>query len=267
MRPASEPNAAPRKTTGPCRPTEPPEPIVSVAATILPAALVAGSRPPRESSATITSGTEWPRASRRQDVRDRSDEQTADGRDEDQPRVRQAAQPVILEDVEEEVVTEFDEGREADRGEAGAQPDDGGKHHRSGAGRALHAPGEELSELSRCPVRRGRHSQHVHDSSAGLRKRLRHRGEAGRGRRRLRRRRFVATRGARSPRPSREPRTPRPPARAALPITPSSGLSSGSSASMSATGGRRRRSLRPSCACTSISTGCAPGLLPAAARS
>ena len=59
---SSEPKADPRKTIGPCRPTEPPDPMVSEAATTLATAPTSGSRAPRVSSAAITSGIECPRA-------------------------------------------------------------------------------------------------------------------------------------------------------------------------------------------------------------
>ena len=60
--PTTDPTAAPRNTIGPCRPTDPPDPIVSAAATIFASAPSGGNRPILESSAAITSGIALPRA-------------------------------------------------------------------------------------------------------------------------------------------------------------------------------------------------------------
>ena len=209
MRPASEPNAAPRKTTGPCRPTEPPEPIVSVAATILPAALVAGSRPPRESSATITSGTEWPRApgARMYVIGPTSRPPMAGmrisrafGRPPSQSSLRMSKKKWSLSSTRVEKPT-------------AARPAPSPTTAASTIGPARGERSMRLVRNSRsclvAPCAAGVIRNTCSIVAPDSRKRLRHRGEAGRGRRTVRRRRFVATRGARSPRPSRVPRTPR----------------------------------------------------------
>lgn len=48
---------------GPSRPTDPPEPMVRAEASDLTTATLALIRPPRWETASITSGTPWPRAS------------------------------------------------------------------------------------------------------------------------------------------------------------------------------------------------------------
>ena len=48
---------------GPSRPTEPPVPMQIAEASALTPATFAGMRPPRSATASITSGTPWPRAS------------------------------------------------------------------------------------------------------------------------------------------------------------------------------------------------------------
>lgn len=104
---------------------------MSVAAAIVAIASVEDSRPPRESSAAITSGMAWPRPPGRHEVGDGPDEQPADDGNQDQPRARQPGEPLVLHDVEEEAVAELHEHREADGSESGAQPHDRGEHHRS----------------------------------------------------------------------------------------------------------------------------------------
>lgn len=62
-RPSVEPSAEPICTIGPSRPTDPPDPMVSAEASDLTTATLALIRPPRWATASITSGTPWPRAS------------------------------------------------------------------------------------------------------------------------------------------------------------------------------------------------------------
>ncbi len=58
-----EPSAEPIWTIGPSRPTEPPEPMQIAEASALTAATLGRIRPPFSATASITSGTPWPRAS------------------------------------------------------------------------------------------------------------------------------------------------------------------------------------------------------------
>ena len=62
-RPRVEPSAEPICTIGPSRPTEPPEPMHRAEASVLTTATLGLIRPPRWATASITSGTPWPRAS------------------------------------------------------------------------------------------------------------------------------------------------------------------------------------------------------------
>ena len=62
--PIEDPSAEPICTIGPSRPTEPPEPMQSADASDFTAATRTGIRPPLRVTASITSGTPWPRASR-----------------------------------------------------------------------------------------------------------------------------------------------------------------------------------------------------------
>jgi hypothetical protein len=62
--PSVEPSAEPICTIGPSRPTEPPEPMQSADASDLTTATCGRILPPRSATASITSGTPWPRASR-----------------------------------------------------------------------------------------------------------------------------------------------------------------------------------------------------------
>ena len=62
--PSVEPSAEPIWTIGPSRPTEPPEPMQIADASALTSATCGRIRPPRSATASITSGTPWPRASR-----------------------------------------------------------------------------------------------------------------------------------------------------------------------------------------------------------
>ena len=62
--PRLDPIAEPIWTIGPSRPTEPPEPMVSAEAMILTTATRGRMRPPFSATASITSGTPCPRASR-----------------------------------------------------------------------------------------------------------------------------------------------------------------------------------------------------------
>ena len=59
----TEPSAEPICTIGPSRPTEPPEPMHSAEASALTAGTCGRIRPPCSATASITSGTPWPRAS------------------------------------------------------------------------------------------------------------------------------------------------------------------------------------------------------------
>ena len=61
--PIEEPSADPICTIGPSRPTEPPVPMHTADARAFTPATRAGMRPPRRATASITSGTPWPRAS------------------------------------------------------------------------------------------------------------------------------------------------------------------------------------------------------------
>ncbi len=62
--PRVEPSAAPICTMGPSRPTDPPPPMVNADASAFTTATRAGIFPPLRATATITSGTPCPRASR-----------------------------------------------------------------------------------------------------------------------------------------------------------------------------------------------------------
>ena len=62
--PRLDPMADPICTIGPSRPTEPPVPIVSADAIALTTATRGRIRPSFSATASITSGTPWPRASR-----------------------------------------------------------------------------------------------------------------------------------------------------------------------------------------------------------
>ncbi len=62
--PTADPSEAPIWTTGPSRPSEPPEPSVTALATVLTRAIMGLIRPPRSCTARITAGTPWPLASR-----------------------------------------------------------------------------------------------------------------------------------------------------------------------------------------------------------
>jgi hypothetical protein len=64
--PTVEARAEPICTIGPSRPTEPPEPMHSAEARDLTTATCQRIRPPLSATATITSGTPCPRASRAQ---------------------------------------------------------------------------------------------------------------------------------------------------------------------------------------------------------
>ena len=61
---SDEPSAEPICTIGPSRPTDPPPPMHSAEARALTTATCGRIRPPLRATATITSGTPWPRASR-----------------------------------------------------------------------------------------------------------------------------------------------------------------------------------------------------------
>ena len=61
--PTPEPTAEPICTIGPARPATPPKPIVSNAAIASTVATRLTIRPPRRTTAIITNGTAWPRAS------------------------------------------------------------------------------------------------------------------------------------------------------------------------------------------------------------
>ena len=60
--PKNDPIAAPTWTMGPSLPTGPPPPIVSAVAMILTIATRPGMTPPLRRTASMTSGTPWPRA-------------------------------------------------------------------------------------------------------------------------------------------------------------------------------------------------------------
>ncbi len=62
--PSVDPSADPIWTIGPSRPTEPPEPMSRAEASDLITATRGLMRPPFSATATMTSGTPWPRASR-----------------------------------------------------------------------------------------------------------------------------------------------------------------------------------------------------------
>ena len=59
--PSVEPSAEPICTIGPSRPTEPPEPMQRAEASDLTTATAGRMRPPARATASITSGTPWPR--------------------------------------------------------------------------------------------------------------------------------------------------------------------------------------------------------------
>jgi hypothetical protein len=61
--PSTDPSAEPICTIGPSRPTEPPDPMHSAEASDLTIGTCGRIRPPSRSTASITSGTPWPRAS------------------------------------------------------------------------------------------------------------------------------------------------------------------------------------------------------------
>jgi hypothetical protein len=61
--PSTDPSADPICTIGPSRPTEPPEPMQIADASDLTARTCGRIRPPLRLTASITSGTPWPRAS------------------------------------------------------------------------------------------------------------------------------------------------------------------------------------------------------------
>ena len=62
--PSVEPSAEPIWTIGPSRPTEPPPPMQSADASDFTTATCGRILPPLSATASITSGTPWPRASR-----------------------------------------------------------------------------------------------------------------------------------------------------------------------------------------------------------
>ena len=59
-----EPRAAPIWTIGPSRPTEPPDAMQITEAIVLTTTTRGRMKPPLRATASITSGTPWPRASR-----------------------------------------------------------------------------------------------------------------------------------------------------------------------------------------------------------
>jgi len=64
--PSVEASAEPICTIGPSRPTEPPDPMQTADASALTTVTGGRMRPPFSATASITSGTPWPRASRAQ---------------------------------------------------------------------------------------------------------------------------------------------------------------------------------------------------------